>query len=105
MAELNKPYGFMRLSLYRKFDAPVWVYVPAIKMIKPHFATLPGQPFIEGDEIDGSVIKLAERFEVVVTEPPDEVAAAMDEALGYRIGGFVTMSEEALADAPGGACV
>lgn len=91
MPELNKPYGFIRLSLYKKFAAPVWVYAPAIKMIKPYFSPTPGQPFIEGDEIDGSIIKLAERLEVVVTETPDEVAAAMDEALGYRIGGSRSM--------------
>lgn len=105
MAELNKPYGFMRLSMYRKFDASVWVYAPAIKMIKPHFAPILDQPFIEGDEIDGSVIKLAERFEVVVAETPDEVVAAMDDALSYHIGGYVGIKAEDLDDAPGGACV
>lgn len=84
MSDSNRPYGYVCLHKLTKPDTHVWVSCGAIIVVEPNFLTREEQRYrTDPYSPNGSIISIYGGLSLYVKEKPDEVAAAIAEAVAF----------------------
>ena len=106
MSDSNRLYGYACLHKLTNPDTHVWISCGAIIAVEPNFPTREEQRVLKDPYApNGSKISISGGVVLYVKEKPDEVAAAITEALTIHYGGYIPINEDDMSDVQGGACI